>query len=799
MKKIISPILSFLLVFSFFVSTFSQVVSAQTAQTQTSGDLQNRLTKIEEKVEARRKELGIPGMSLAIVKDGEVVLSKGFGYKNFEKQIPVTADTQFAIGSATKAFTALSVLMSQDEGKVSLDESPRKYIPYFKINDAEINEKITVRNLLTHSSGLNRTDLGWYTGKLSREEIIKVAGEAKPIAKLGEKFLYQNVMYLTAGEIVTKVQKTPWEKFVEDKIFAPLGMTNSTMSIPAMQKAKDFSLGYDYNFDTKQTINKPTREISAIAPAGSINSSANDMTKWLKFILNKGAIGDRRLVSEKSFTEWITPQQKITPNGKFSYALGWFVQEHKGKKVIQHGGNIDGFNAMVAFMPDENLGFVMLTNVSGSSLGSELIPIITDGMLSENKIETPTASTDEAKEAGKYTFAAAGFDIEIKSVDGNLVAIVPNQPTYTLEKIEGKRYKLSGAPEGFFITFKDDAIYLEQPQGNFTLPRAGAKPNANSSESAKELIGKYESQQSKGNFIEIKDVDGKTSLVVGNQPPYPLIEKQKDLFGSPLLPDSYSVKIKRTAENKIEGLTLVQPEGEFPFTIATDNKTSETPKISVDELMTKTIEALGGEANLRKLNSRVTEFEVDLVSQGLKGKGSTYEKAPSSNFSKNEITAFGKTIATIEEYFDGTTAGEKTTFSEPETYTGQKLEDVKYKANFYAFLDWKKDNTKAEITGTQKIGDEETYVVRIKPEKATEITYFISTKTFLPVKQNSILVSSTSSQKIPYSTTMSDYRKVDGVMIPFKTVSDNPGSGETIVYVKSVKHNVKIDDKKFKP
>src|SRR5690349_1564099 len=111
MKKIISPILSFLLVFSFFVSTFSQTVSAQTAQTQTSNDLQNRLAKIEEKVEARRKELGIPGMSLAIVKDGEVVLSKGFGYKNFEKQIPVTADTQFAIGSATKAFTALSVLM----------------------------------------------------------------------------------------------------------------------------------------------------------------------------------------------------------------------------------------------------------------------------------------------------------------------------------------------------------------------------------------------------------------------------------------------------------------------------------------------------------------------------------------------------------------------------------------------------------------------------------------------------------------------------------------------------------------
>lgn len=799
MKKFTSPILSFLLVFSFFISTFSQSVSAQTAQTQTSGELQTRLAKIEEKVEARRKELGIPGMSLAIVKNGEVVMSKGFGYKDFEKQIPVTADTQFAIGSATKAFTALSVLMSQDEGKLSLDESPRRFIPYFKINDAEINEKITIRNLLTHSSGLNRTDLGWYTGKLSREEIIKVAGEAKPTAKLGEKFLYQNVMYLTAGEIVSRVQKTPWEKFVEDKIFAPLAMTNSTLSIPSMRKAKDFSLGYDYNFDTKQTINKPTREISAIAPAGSINSSANDMAKWLKFILNKGALGDKRLVSEKGFAEWTAPQQKISPDGKFSYALGWFVQDYKGKKVIQHGGNIDGFNSMVAFLPDENLGFVMLTNVSGSSLGSELISVIADGILSADKAETTTqtAATETAKEIGKYSFAAAGFDVEIKMVDGKLVAVVPNQPVYTLERIEGGRYKLIGAPEGFFATFKDDSLYLEQPQGNFTLPRAGAKTN--SSESAKELIGRYESQQSKGNFIEIRDVDGKTSLVVGNQPPYPLIEKQKDVFASPLLPDSYSVKIKRTAENKIEGITLVQPEGEFPFSLAADAKAVETPKISVDELMAKTIEALGGEANWRKLNSRVTEFELDFVSQGLKGKGSSYLKFPDSTFSKTEITALGKNIAAIDEYFDGTNGGEKTTFSEAETYTGQRLADAKYNANFYGIIDWNKDGAKAEITKTEKVGDEETYVVRIKPEKANAVTYFISTKTFLPVKFASVIVSSTSEQKTPFSTLMSDYRNVDGVMIPFKTVSANPGMGEIVTYVKSLKHNVKIDDKKFKP
>ena len=565
-----------------------------------------------------------------------------------------------------------------------------------------------------------------------------------------------------------------------------------------MQKAKDFSFGYEYNFDTKETKLLPTRELAAISPAGSINSTSNDMAKWLKFILNKGETGGKRLVSEKGFAEWTSPQQNISPDGKFAYAMGWFVQNWNGKKVIQHGGNIDGFNSMVALLPEENLGFVMLTNVSASSLGNDLMPIIWDGILSEAKPENQTASADESKEVGKYNFTAANFDIEVKIEDGKLVAVVPGQPTYILEKVEGRKYKFNGAPAGFFMTFKDDSAYLEQPQGNFTLPKAGADSKTENSESAKELIGKYQTADGKGT-IEIKDVAGKTSLVVGDQPPYPLVEKEKDLFRSPLLPDSYSVKIRRTAENKLEGITLVQPEGEFAFKYIGEAEKPDTPKITVDELMAKTIAALGGEENMRKINSRIAEFDVDLVNQGLKGTATTYEKAPNMSANKTTITALGKKIATIEEYFDGTGGGEKTSFSRDETYTGQRLEDVKYGADFYKFLDWKKDLKSAEITGVQKVGDEEVYVVKIQPEKASALTYYISTKTFLPVKVTSLIVSSTSRQKIPVSQTLSDYREVDGIMLPFKTVSENPGMGEIVTNMKSVKHNVKIADKEFKP
>ena len=291
--------LVFALAFSFLSASLPTIGYAQPATAVgVAEQYKSALSAIEEKVEARRKELGIPGMSLLIVKDDKVIYAKGFGFKDFEHKVPVTPDTQFAIGSASKAFTGLSVLMTQDEGKLSLEASPKTILPYFKMADPETDKNMVIRDLLTHSSGLNRTDIAMITGKLNRQELIRVAGEAKPIAKLHEKFGYQNLMYTTAGEVVAVAQKEPWEKFVQDRIFKPLGMTNSNLSVKDLAKAADHSLGYTYNFDTKETRSLPYRNIDEIGPAGSINSSANDMSKWLRFVLNGGTVDGKRLVSD---------------------------------------------------------------------------------------------------------------------------------------------------------------------------------------------------------------------------------------------------------------------------------------------------------------------------------------------------------------------------------------------------------------------------------------------------------------------------------------------------------------------
>src|SRR5215213_900840 len=282
--KLISRFLALVLSLALSIAVIPTALVAQQPTTATAVDYTSALAAIEKSLQDKRKEFGIPGISLAIVKDDKVIYLKGLGVKDYEKKIPVTPDTRFAIGSSSKAFTAMLAVMSADEGKLSLDDSPKKFLPYFTLRDEEAAAKITIRDLLAHRSGLNRTDLAMASGVFNREELIKVAGMAKPTAKLGEKFQYQNVMYTAAGEAVAKAQNSTWDKLIETKIFKPLGMNNSDTSIEAMQKSRDYSFGYDYNGSTKVTRRLPQRAIPAAAPAGAINSSARDMAQWLRLM-----------------------------------------------------------------------------------------------------------------------------------------------------------------------------------------------------------------------------------------------------------------------------------------------------------------------------------------------------------------------------------------------------------------------------------------------------------------------------------------------------------------------------------
>lgn len=793
-----------------------------------SAEFQARLAAAEKAIDDKRRELGIPGMGLAIVKDDRVVLAKGYGVKDFEKKLPVTPDTLFAIGSSSKAFTALTVMLGVDEGKLSLDDSPKKYLPYFRMRDPEADSKITVRDLLSHSSGLNRTDIAWISGALNREEVIRVAGLAKPTAKLREKFQYQNVMFSAAGEVAAKVYGKTWEDVVRERVFRPLGMKSSNLTVAETLRAPDYALGYEYDDDTKETRRRPMRDFPQVAAAGAINSSARDMAQWVRFMLGGGAFDGKRLVSEKSFNELLSPQTKISPDGRVSYGLGWFLREWRGRKVAEHGGNIDGFNALVALMPEERLGFVMLTNVSGSPLGAAAMEAVWSNLAVKSETRgTPVvvatvddpppaaggakaaadAQTDLVREAGSYLLKEANMTIEVAVRDGKLVATVPGQPTYTLEAVGPRRYKIAGAPEGFFFTFRrpagggenDTEIYLEQPQGNFVLARVKAADAATAPVSAasteytgplKEAVGTY----SLNNFTgELAVRNGKVYLVVAGQPPYELVEKGKDAYSMTGLPDAYTMSVKRDAAGKVVGIVLRQPEGEFELARAAEFKAP----LTAEELMSKHIAALGGEANLRKHKSMRAEVEADLEHQGVTATGTVYAKAPNMVSTSSTIMALGKKIGTHHQFFDGTSGGEEASFLAFSPTTGKQLENMRIGADFYGPLNWRQHYKKVEITKVAKVGDEEAYVVVKTPEKGYPVTDYISTKTFLLLRQDT-LAELPGGITMPVTQKFSDYRNVEGVMTPFTTVSSNVGSGDTIMRIKSVKFDVEIPDAEFR-
>ncbi|MBK9745314.1 MAG: serine hydrolase [Chloroflexi bacterium] len=319
-------------------------------------------------------EWKVPGMGIAVVKDGEVIHAAGYGVRDIETGQPVTADTIFAIGSSSKAFTAASVAALVDEGKLEWDKPVREYLPSFKLKDDFASARMTPRDLLCHRSGLPRHDLMWYNSTATRDQLLERLQYLEPTHDFRAVWQYQNLMYLTAGYLAGKANGTPWEEVVRTRLFEPLGMQTAQFSVTESQQAADFARPHAERENELRGID--FRDITTIGPAGSINASAREMAQWVKLHLGKGKLGDKQVMSESSMRQMHTPQMVITDplwnemygSDLVSYGLGWFIHTFHGETMLQHGGNIDGFSALVSFMPGRNVGVVTLTNLNTNFL-----------------------------------------------------------------------------------------------------------------------------------------------------------------------------------------------------------------------------------------------------------------------------------------------------------------------------------------------------------------------------------------------------------------------------------------------
>lgn len=336
---------------------------------------------LDQYVTKAMRAFGAPGLSLAIVQNGKTLVAKGYGVRSIATQAPVTADTAFPIGSETKAFTSAALAILVDQGKLKWTDRVVDKLPGFRMYDPYATEHMTIRDLLTHRTGLGLGEgdlLIIPTTTRSRADVVHALRYLQPRTGFREVFAYDNIMYIVAGELVQAVSGETWEHFVEQHIFAPLGMTDSRTLYDA--KAAN-AVALHGRIDGpirgigKERILTQVLDAQAAAPCGSINASAVDMAKWMAMWEEGGKLADgRQLLSPAAVHELWNPVV-VVPLDAFGavspllagpslqdYALGWFVETYHGHTIVEHDGAVFGALASLYFIPEKHVGFAVNIN-----------------------------------------------------------------------------------------------------------------------------------------------------------------------------------------------------------------------------------------------------------------------------------------------------------------------------------------------------------------------------------------------------------------------------------------------------
>ncbi len=332
----------------------------------------------------------VPGLAVAVVRDDRVVYLKGHGIREVGRRDPVTPDTIFPIASCTKAFTTTAMAMLVDDGKMGWDDPVRKHVPYFHLSDPLVDGQVTLRDLVTHRTGVGSHELLWYRAPWSQEETIRRIGRVKVEYPFRASFHYQTTMFTTAGHAVSAAAKLPWAEFVRRRILDPLGMKHVRFTTADALAAPDHASPHRPGRSGRLEV-VPWYKIDVPEPAGSINASARDLAQWVRFQLGDGTFGGKRLVSAASLEETHTPQNIIRLEGtaramnpdtlQMSYGMGWVVQDYRGHLEVSHAGLIDGFRAHITLLPRDHLGIVLLCNRHQTRMNLALSNTLVDQLL----------------------------------------------------------------------------------------------------------------------------------------------------------------------------------------------------------------------------------------------------------------------------------------------------------------------------------------------------------------------------------------------------------------------------------
>lgn len=526
-----------------------------------------KLNGFDKTVEKILKDWNVPGCGIGIVVKDKLVFSKGYGYRDLEKKLPVTTNTLFQIASNTKLFTATAIGLLVEDGKLDWDKPIKKYVPQIQFLNDELNTNVTIRDMLSHRTGISRHDNIWYKSDFTRQELFDRLKYLEPSIPLRQGYLYNNLMYAASGQIVEYLSGQTWEEFVRTKIFAPLNMSHSMFVVEAMQKQTDFMTPYYEKRDTNILLSYPfyTKQ-QGLGPAGSIISTLTDLSNWLIAQMNGGKFNNKQIISNNIIKETMQPASlsgsvpdKYFENLNSIYGMGRGTSSYKGHYRTQHGGAIGGIYSNISFMPADSIGVIVFTNgAHAGQLPGIIANTIYDRVLSlgdtpwserslkdylKNKetdkearkkpdvdrIPNTKPSHELAQYAGVYEDAAYGKMVITNKNNG--LSFTFNNTTLPLRHYHYDRFvspddEIDG---NWSLIFSTDAqgsiqqvkVSLDEKEVAFTKK---ADPKLTDPGFLKNLVGKYELN---GNIINI--VISNKELMLNTSPPQHL-EPYKDNF-----------------------------------------------------------------------------------------------------------------------------------------------------------------------------------------------------------------------------------------------------------------------------
>ena len=418
-------------------------------------------------VEAVMQDWHVPGVAVGAIKDGKVVLAKGYGYRDVGKKLPVTEKSLMAIGSNSKSFTVTLMGTLSDEKKLDWEKPVREYLPDFQLQDDVATRLMTPTDLVTHRSGLPRHDRMWVATPFTRKELYDRLRFLPPSATFRQRYQYNNLMFMTAGVLVERITNESWDTLVKQRIFAPVGMTHSNTSVRDMPASPDYSFGYVER--NGKVVGVPFRNIDAVGPAGSINSNVDDMLRYVQMHIDEGSVKNTPVITKRFSMQMqslhsaapvtIDPTAPVySEYGPGGYGLGVSVRSYRGHKLVDHGGGIDGFISAMSWMPHDRLGVIVLSNLSGNNpvpqvimnnvydrlLGLEHVDFRARAKAAQERSDRMAIAREKTRQAervtgtspsrpldqfaGKYDHPGYG-EVTISVQDGRLLMLHGRQPT----------------------------------------------------------------------------------------------------------------------------------------------------------------------------------------------------------------------------------------------------------------------------------------------------------------------------------------------------------------------------------